>query len=223
MATATTNQYWTLADLFHRSGLMSADRIRFDPAPGTATAGDVVRIHEREGGLFELVDGVLVRKVMGYYESCLAITIATMLYNFFHPRNLGFVAGADGMIRLNPDLVRIPDVSFVSPDRLPGGRIPRDAICSIIPDLAVEILSPSNTDKEMDEKLADYFAARVRLVWYIEPGTRTARDYTAVGEVFEVGPNGNLDGGAVLPGFTLPLRDLFAEPPADRATAGPPA
>ncbi len=85
----------------------------------------------------------------------------------------------DGMVRLNPGLIRIPDVSFISADRLPGRRMPREAICPIIPDLAIEVLSKSNTRKEMDEKLADYFAAGVRLVWYIDPDTQTARAFTA--------------------------------------------
>jgi len=221
MATATPTRCWTLAELLDRFGPMPADRIRTDPAPGTATEEDVVRIHEREDLLYELVDGVLVRKTMGYYESYLMIAVSALLYNFVTPRNLGLVAGADGMIRLNPDLVRIPDVSFISADRLPDRRVPREPICPIVPDLAIEILSKGNTAKEMDEKLVDYFAAGVRLVWYIDPETRTARAFTSVDDVQLIREGQALDGGAVLPGFVLPLRDLFAEPLADPNAAGP--
>jgi Uma2 family endonuclease len=76
--------------------------------------------------------------------------------------------------------------------------------------LAAEILSQGNTAEEMERKLRDYFQTGVRLVWYIEPGTRTARAYTAVGQWMEVGPDGLLLGGEVLPGFELPLAQLFA-------------
>jgi putative restriction endonuclease len=83
---------------------------------------------------------------------------------------------------------------------------------SIIPDLAVELLSKSDTRKEMDRRLRDYFQADVRLVWLIQPKTQTAKMYTSPTRIRRVGKNQSLDGGEVLPGFTLPLRRLFAHP-----------
>lgn len=215
MATATTRTEagsWTAADLYRRFGPMPLERFRLDPAPGTATEDDVVLICDREELLYELVDGVLVRKTMGYYESIVAATLIRLLGNFAAGRRRGVVTAPDGMYRLNPGLIRIPDVSFVALDRLPGRRVPRSKVSQIIPDLAVEVLSEGNTRKEMDEKLADYFAAGVRLVWYIDPKKRTARVFTAPDRSRLVREGGSLDGGDVLPGFALPLRDLFAEP-----------
>ena len=119
----------TLADLLQRFGPIPAARIRYDPPPGAATEQDVIALEAQER-LFELVDGVLVEKAVGFCESFLAIRLARFLSEFVEQHNLGIVAGADGMLRLAPGLVRIPDVSFIPWPHLPQGRIPRP-----IPDL----------------------------------------------------------------------------------------
>ena len=93
------------------------------------------------------------------------------------------VAGADGTIQLDIDLVRIPDVSFFSWDRLPGGEMPEEPIPLLVPDLAVEVISKSNTRKEMDDKLQEYFEKGVRLVWYVRPRLRVVDVYTSAGPV----------------------------------------
>ncbi len=111
----------TLADLLQRLGGIPLDRVRFQPAPGTATERDVVEVERREKRLCELVDGVLVEKTLGYRESVVAVAIATFLKSFVRPRNLGLVSGEAGMSRLFPGLVRIPDVAFASWRRVPGG------------------------------------------------------------------------------------------------------
>ena len=81
----------------------------------------------------------------------------------------------------------------------------------LAPDLAVEVLSESNTPAEMARKRQEYFTAGVRLVWFVDPDARTEEVYTAPDQSTVVNEEGTLDGGAVLPGFTLPLRDLFPE------------
>src|SRR5687768_8635138 len=108
MTPATTE--WTVADLLVRFGPIPHRRIRQDPAPGEATEQDVLDIHEREKRLYELIDGVLVEKTMGVQESFLAVFLARLLGNFVEPKKLGFVLGTDGMTRLFPGRVRIPDV-----------------------------------------------------------------------------------------------------------------
>ena len=135
----------TVADLLEQFGPLPLNRIRLDPAPGTATEEDVVRIHLREDRLYELVDGVLVEKTMSLYESYLAALLLRLPGNFVDQHDLGFVLGADGMVRLAPGLVRIPDVSFMSWKRLGSKRVPRKPMANLAPDLAVEVLSPSNT------------------------------------------------------------------------------
>jgi Uma2 family endonuclease len=199
----------TLADLLEELGGIDPSRIRFPPPLGTATEKDVLEINDRENRLFELVDGVLVEKAIGALESLLAAMLARHLWNFADEHDLGVVLGADGMLRLRLRLVRIPDVAFISWDRLPGNEFPTVPIPDLIPDLAVEVISPSNTKKEMARKLREYFQAGVRLVWYVYPKTRTVEVYTALQKVRRLRNNQVLDGGAVLPGFTLSLPQLF--------------
>jgi Uma2 family endonuclease len=200
---------WTAADLLDRFGPIALRRIRLDPAPGTATEQDVLDIHTREDRLYELVDGVLVEKAMGLQESFLAALIIQILGPFVRRHDLGFVLGADGMARLAPGLIRIPDVSFVSWVRVPARRVPKTPMLRLAPDLAVEVLSPSDTAKEMERKLEDYFDAGVRLVWHIDPRQRSARVFTAADGGTPVKEDESLSGDPVLPGFTLSLRELF--------------
>lgn len=206
----------TVADLIEHLDGIPAERIRLQPPPGTATEADVLDVYDREKRLCELVDGVLVEKPMGYYESHVAAMLIHLLQTFLDRQNLGIVAGADGMVRLARGLVRIPDVSFVSWDQLPGGRIPRKPIPDLAPDLAVEVLSKSNTRREMTRKVREYFTAGVRLVWLIDPKARAAHVFTSPSESVLLQEADALAGGDVLPGFSLVLRDLF-----DRAERGP--
>ena len=201
----------TVADLVSRLGGIPLDRIRLRPSPGTALESDVLRIEAEENRLCELVDGVLVEKPMGYRESLLAIFLATALNEFVRPRNLGLVTGADGMIRLFAGLVRIPDVAFTSWDRLPGGKVPDQPIPELAPDLAIEVLSRSNTASEMDRKLHEYFSSGVRLVWVIDPDERSGTVYTASNQSNRYFEGDQLSGSDVLPGFSVLLSDLFAE------------
>ncbi len=195
----------TVADVLTED--IPVGRVLVQPTPGTATVADVEAIWLKERRLCELVNGILVEKTVGALESSLAMMLGHFLIGFVLPRRLGIVLGPDGTIRLNPKLVRIPDVAFFSRGRLPGGRLPGEAIPLIVPDLAVEVLSPSNTAAEMEQKLRDYFAAGVSLVWYLDPRTRMVRVYEAVDRMTCVEESGTLDGGMVLPGFTLKVSD----------------
>ncbi len=200
----------TLADLMKRLGNVPLARIRFHPSPGTAVEQDVLNA-ENEGLLCELVDGVLVEKAMGYSESILAVFLIEMLNTFVRTRNLGLVSGPDGAMRLFPGLVRIPDVAFVSWDRLPGKHRPKAKLPTLAPDLAVEVLSESNTKAEMKRKRHDYFSVGVRLVWLADPKTRTVDVYTGEKKLTRLTAADVLDGGDVPPGFRLSVREWFAE------------
>jgi Uma2 family endonuclease len=172
---------------------------------------DVIDIERKEGKLCELVVGVLVEKAVGLIESAMAGLVLELLRAFAVPRNLGIVTGPDGTMELMAGLVRIPDVAFTNWDRLPGRRYPTAAIPQLAPNLAVEVLSRSNTPGEMAVKRQDYFAAGVELVWEIDPRTRTVVVYTSPAQATTLGSGDTLDGGSVLPGFTLPVQELFAE------------
>jgi Uma2 family endonuclease len=203
----------TLDELLEKLGSVPTHRIRTVPAIGTASEEDVRKIREREGRICELVDGVLVEKAVGYYESLLATVLIQLLWNHIEPRKLGVVSGPDGFLRLRPRLVRAPDVAFVSTEHLPRQRLRGVFAPDLAPDFAVEILSASNTEAEMQLKLREYFAAGCRLAWLVDPETKTVRVYTAVGVFTTVGPDGTLDGGEVLPGFSLSIEEWFSRVP----------
>jgi Uma2 family endonuclease len=201
----------TIADLVHRLGNIPIDRIMLKPAPGTATEKDVIRYLEApRKRLCELIDGVLVEKPMGMLEGILGAWLSHMLWTFVESHDLGIVFGSDSPIRFQIGLVRLPDVGFISWDRIPNEEMPSDAIGKIIPDLAVEILSRSNTVAEIDLKLDHYFEAGVRLAWVIDPKSQTADVYTSRRRVKHLDANDELDGGKVLPGFKLSLAELFS-------------
>jgi len=201
----------TLADLLDRLGGIPLDRIRFHPAPGLAVEADVVEAEERDNRLCELIDGVLVEKHAGFRESILAVALASLLSQHVRHGNLGFVSGTDGMMRLFPGLVRIPDAAFVSWGSIPGGRLPAEPVPDLVPDLAVEVLSSSNTPREIQRKLEEYFDSGVKLVWIVDPEPRTVAVYTAPGEFRLFQSSESITGGSVLPGFVLSLADLFSE------------
>lgn len=200
---------WTLADLQAHLGGVPASRIRLFPTPGTATEEDALRLDDQKDCICELVDGVLVEKVMSSYESILAMLLGHFLNVYLDKHNCGIILGEAGQLRILPRAMRIPDVAFIRWDRFPDGRLPTDRVYKVSPDLAVEILSKGNTPQEMELKLDEYFEAGVRMVWYIDPATRTARMYTTREQSTAIDSNGLLDGGDVLPGFQLRLGELF--------------
>jgi Uma2 family endonuclease len=214
MATVVTHSpesIRTVADLMERLGWVPAERVRLRPLPGTATEKDVIEVDSHEDRLCELVDGTLVEKTLGFQESALAMAIGGWLRDFVNPRNMGIVSGESGMLRLFPGLVRIPDVAFASWKRFPNRRMPTEPIPDLVPDLVVEILSESNTEQEMARKYHEYFQAGVQLVWEVDPKNRTVVVYTAPDQSTLLNETQILEGGNVLPSFTLPLAQLFAE------------
>jgi Uma2 family endonuclease len=198
-----------LNDLLTRFADYPPERVRLRPAPGTATKQDVLDIDRAEGKLCELIDGVLVEKAVGFKESLLASWLGRRLGNYAEQHDLGLVLGADGTVELFPHQVRIPDVSFYSWGKLPGRQVPEEPIPELHPDLAVEVISRTNTRKEMFEKRKDYFFAGVKLVWFIDHRARTVEVFTAVDQVTTLADTDTLTGRDVVPGFTLLVSDLF--------------
>jgi Uma2 family endonuclease len=217
----TTGGPITLADILKRLGDVAPSRIRWNPRPGEATEKDLIEINGREDRLYELIDGILVEKVMAYPEASLATWLSFLLQSFLEKHDLGLLAGADATLRLWPGMVRLPDVSFVSWEKLPTRTIPQEPIPDLVPDLAVEVLSKSNKKAEMDLKLRHYFLSGVRLVWYIDPRKRQVRVYTAPDQLVLFDEDGTLDGGDVLPGLALPVRQIFKRlPPKEEQPKG---
>ena len=199
-------------------GGVPMDRVIWDPWPGTADEADLLRYVERDDKrLCELIDGTLVEKPMGYSEGRVAMRLGGRMEVHASDNDLGAVAGADGTLRMaSVDRIRMPDVSFIAKSRLPGGKLPREKVPALAPDLAVEVLSESNTPAEMRQKLREYFANGTRLAWYVDLERRVVavhRDDS--GEPAEVLGEGDLlDGEDVLPGFSMPVAVLFRDLPA---------
>jgi Uma2 family endonuclease len=203
----------TAADLLEQLGDVPPERVRLKPLPGKATERDVIALQDHKNRNFELVDGVLVEKPVGFLESYLALDLSYWIKTFVNLHDLGILVGESGAMRLWPGLVRIPDVSFVSWAQLPSREIPTAPIPDLFPDLAVEVLSESNTKMEMDRKVKEYFLAGSRLVWLVDSATRSVRVYTAPDQSVRLTEGQTLDGGDVLPGLRLPLKKVFAKLP----------
>jgi Uma2 family endonuclease len=203
----------TFGDLLEQLGGISPHRVRLRPPPGRATEKDLLDVLNHTNRLCELVDGVLVEKVMGYPESTLACQLIKLLGNFLDRHDLGNLAGMDGTLRLMPKLVRIPDVSFVRWEKLPSRQPPAEPIPDLVPDLVVEILSEGNTRGEMDRKLREYFLAGVSLVWFVDRNARTVKVYETPENARVFTENDTLDGGNVLPELSLSVREIFARTP----------
>jgi len=206
-----------VADLLEQLGDISPRRVLLQPPPGTATEADLLRQIDRKESLCELIDATLVEKPVGAPEAGLAAWLGWLLGSFVYPNDLGLLFGADAPFRLMAGLVRLPDLTFIRREKLPGGRLPTEAVPEIAPDLAIEILSESNTAGEMLRKRTEYFLAGTTLVWIVDPRSRSVTVYTEP-EVSERLKEGDtLDGGTVLPGLLIEVTRIFEKlPPATR-------
>ncbi len=161
---------------------------------------------------FELIRGEL--KVMSLAKPLHGVVCARLtmkLGGFVEEHDLGETFGAETgfLVERDPDSVLGADAAFISHGRLSTAEN-FEKYFPFAPDLAVEVLSPGNTRREMEEKIAMYFAAGSRAVWVFDPKKRTAAVYTSPSEVRVFSEGDAFDGGAVLPGFTLDLAKLFA-------------
>jgi Uma2 family endonuclease len=202
---------WSIAKLQEYFGGIPAERILLKPRPGTATEKDLIRENDRGvRPTCELIDGCLVEKAMGARESLLQGIIVQWLNNFVLKRGLGVILESQGTLRFLPGLVRVPDACFISWERIGADEFPDKPIPDLIPELVVEVLSVSNTKKEMARKLEDYFSNGVLEAWLIDPRKRKAEIYSSPDNKRTIGEDGVLECPTILPGFQLALPDLFA-------------
>lgn len=202
----------TVADLANTVGGIPLSRICFSPLPGTATQEDLIRLNDGEGKCYELIHGTLVEKAMGSLEGFLASWIATKLHNYLELNEIGAAFGDSVPLVFSPKLVYIPDAGFIATDRLPGGEFPSDRpLAALIPNLAVEVISISNTKKEMERKLVSYFESGVEEIWYVYPKTLQVYQFVPGKEpaILELS---DMLTTSLLPGFSLSVKTLFSPP-----------
>ena len=185
-----------------------------NPPPGTATEEDLIAAWEGpEKHWCELVDGTLIHRRGTFLGSVLLGRLIGELGKFVSDHEAGVLLSGSAPIRLRPGLIRCPSLSFTPWGRVPREEVPDEKVASFVPELVVEMLNEWYTAAEIDRKLADYFEAGVKRAWVIDPTPlkgQTARVYTSAKRFKELDKAGTLDGGRVLPGFKLPLADLFA-------------
>ena len=167
---------------------------------------------EDDGYLYELVRGELVRMTPpGGAHGSVSGEIYWYIRNHLTAHDIGRVYPQDTgfLLARNPDLVRAPDVAFVRSDRLPPNPIAFEGYLPVAPDLAVEVVSPSDRAGAVHEKVMDYLEAGTRLVWVVHPRRRTVTVYHPDGSARVLHEGDELDGEDVLPGFRLPVAAIF--------------
>jgi Uma2 family endonuclease len=175
------------------------------------TVADVERMGST-GERMELIDGVLREKEpMGGWHGEAEAEIFGPLHAYVKRHGLGRVYPSDTQFKIlrEPDIIHIPDIAVVRADRLPP-REARKSVMPLAPDLVVEVISPNDRSAAVMEKIERYERAGVPLIWLVDERRRTV-EVRALGQPPRLLREGDvLDGGAVVPGFRLPVADIFA-------------
>ncbi len=174
------------------------------------TADELLHMPD-DGMRHELIRGELrTMPPAGGLHGVVANRLAFRVTAFVEPRGLGLVFAAETgfWLERNPDHVRAPDLAFIAAERLPSSGIPAN-FPQIVPDLVAEVVSPSDTAREVEEKIQDWLQAGVRMVLALRPRQRTVAVHRSLHDVTILSNDDVLDGGDVLPGFTCPVRELF--------------
>ena len=164
-----------------------------------------------DGYRYELVKGELIRMApTGHKHGIVTMDLGGPLHQHVRENNLGAVYGAETgfVITQNPDTVRAPDVAFVRRERIErAGNVKSYWIGQ--PDLAVEVVSPGDTFAEVEEKVAEWLEAGTGAVWVVSPKLRTVTVYRSLTDIITLTERDTLDGGNVVPGFRLPISQIF--------------
>ena len=180
------------------------------------TAEDLLRL-DGEGVRGELIRGVLCETMpTGIEHGRIVMDLAYELNAFIKPRRLGAVVGSDSGVWLerDPDTVREPDIAFFSAEKMPlDARI--TGYAEVAPDLVVEVASPSDSRREVHDKAHMWLNHGVRLVWVVQPETRSVDVYRPDEAIVTLGEQDGLDGLDVLPGFTCDVSAIFGPQSAD--------
>lgn len=176
------------------------------------TAEDLLRLGDEVRG--ELIRGVLCEMTpTGQEHGWIVALLTRELVAHVEAHRLGIVVAGESGVQLehDPDTVRAPDIAFTSAQRLPVDRITR-RYAEVVPDLVVEVVSPSDRHADVRDKARMWLSFGVQLVWVVFPVARTVEVYRVGAEAVETLTEADsLDGGDVLPGFTCPLSRLFAD------------
>jgi Uma2 family endonuclease len=176
------------------------------------TADEFWELSQQNDRRIELHDGVIVEMAASSAKpGIVASRLNRLIDTFVDEHKLGYVVTAEGGFELSPGNVVAPDVTFVSKERVP--QLP-DRYFKLAPDLAVEVVSPTDSVKQVLRKAAQYIVAGSRLVWIFFPDDRTVtmcRPSESGGiNIQEISEEDTLSGGDVLPGFSVKVKDIFS-------------
>ena len=174
---------------------------------GFATLQDLLNT-PKDGNKYELVDGEIVVSPAGMRHSEVGINIAGLIWEFLQRNPIGKVYASDVGIAFPNGNVRSPDVTFVSIGKLPEGRSP-ETFGELIPDLAVEVLSPSDSLKELGKKIGEFLENGVPLVWLVDPARETVTIYRSLTETQQLTSKDTITAESVLSGFSVPVSRFF--------------
>ncbi len=163
------------------------------------------------GDRYEIVDGELVMSNCGTEHGYIAVILSSALHSFIRSQKLGIVTDSSTSFSLKSGNKRAPDISFIAKKRLVGLRKVPKKLWQGAPDLAIEILSPTNTVEEIHEKIVEYFENGAKLIWIINPQDESVLTYRSPQPDRLLKSGDNLDGEDVVSGFSFPVGELFAE------------
>lgn len=166
---------------------------------------------ENADSTFELVAGEVFEVVSNNYSSMIAARILTFIGMYLLQQNIGYVTGSDGGYIVQGESY-IPDVGFISKTRQPEPN--HDAYNPQAPDLAVEVMSPTDSEKKLLLKVSNYLAAGT-VVWVVYPEECEVHIHRPEKGANTLDMNGTISGEPVLPGFTLAVKDIFPEDSAN--------
>lgn len=183
---------------------------RSEMAEPLVTLEEFQRMPEEDAYRVELVRGRIVREPLpGAAHGWLTGRLVERIGSYAREHGLGIVVTETGfLLSVEPPTVRGPDLAFLARENLPP-ELPSEGFWRVAPDLAIEVVSPSNTAAEIREKVLEYLASGSRLVWVVDPATRSVSAYRSRRDIALLTVEDALEGGDVLPGFRLPIVQLF--------------
>jgi Uma2 family endonuclease len=176
-------------------------------APLQATEADLLRT-PRDGRKYELVDGEIRVSPAGGRHGAVSLCVGAKLLIYVRERNLGHAFDSSTGFRLPSGNVRSPDASFVARGRMEAEQPPKGFV-PLAPDLAIEVLSPEDRPRDVLDRVGEYLESGTRLVWVLDPETRSAIVYRSMTDVRRLEEGDRLDGEDVLPGFRVALREVL--------------
>ena len=174
---------------------------------GPATLQDLLNT-PKDGNKYELVDGEILVSPAGMRHSEVSTNIIAIIWEFLQKNPIGKVYTSDVGIVFPSGNVRSPDVTYVSNAKLPGGESP-ETFCELIPDLAVEVLSPSDSLKQLGRKIGEFLENGVPIVWLVDPARQTVTIYRSLTETQQLTLKDTITAEPVLPGFSVPISRFF--------------